>query len=320
MAFAAVAIVLALAVLGLVVLGPDRAPPPMTSVVSPFEHLDMSDLPEQQQFRARDGTLLAYREYPSNARRVLIAVHGSSSRGKDLHILAKALSASGTAIVYAPDIRGHGESGNHGDIAYLGQLEDDMADLLALVKSEQPGLPVELLGFSSGGGFVLRIAGSPVGDGFAGFVLVSPYLAYDAPTVRPGSGGWALPNVPRIIGLGILHRLHLRAFEGLPVVRFAVAEGAEEVVTSWYSYRLQSNFGPHRDYASDLRRAISGGRPLAALVGAQDEIMNADQFAPLFARLAPTATVDVLPRMNHISMTLQPSACDAIAARLRVMP
>lgn len=110
-----------------------------------------------------------------------------------------------------------------------------MAQALA-GESQHPGLPVELLGFSSGGGFALRIAGSPVGDGFGGFVLVSPYLAYDAPTVRPGSGGWARPNVPRIIGLGILHHLGIRAFESLPVVRFAVAGGAKLAVTSWYSY------------------------------------------------------------------------------------
>ncbi len=231
----------------------------MTSVV-------VSDLPPQQRLPARDGTLLAYREYPSSARRVLIAVHGSSSEGKDLHLLAEALSGSGIAVVHAPDIRGHGASGHHGDIGYLGQLEDDMAILLARVKSQHPGLPVES-GFSSGGGFALRVAGGPVGDGFAGFVLVSPYLAYDAPTARPGSGGWARPSVPRIIGLTVLHRLGITAFEGLPVVRFAVAAGAEAVVTPWYSYRLQSNFQPHRDYGSDLRRAVSGDRPLAVLVG-----------------------------------------------------
>ena len=195
-----------------------------------------------------------------------------------------------------------------------------MADLLALVKARHPGLPVELLGFSSGGGFALRIACGPVGDGFAGFVLVSPYLAYDSPTVRAGSGGWARANVPRIIGLTILHRLGMRSLEGLPIVHFAVAAEAGDQVTAWYSYRLQANFEPHRDYAADLRRAIGGGRPMAVLVGAQDDIMYADQFAPLLAKLAPTATVDVLPGINHTGMTLQPAASDAIAARLRSMP
>jgi hypothetical protein len=62
-------------------------------------------------------------------------------------------------------------------------------------------------------------------------VLVFPYLACDAPTVRADSGGWARPNVPRLIGLTILHRLGIGAFERLPVVRFAMAAGAENVVT-----------------------------------------------------------------------------------------
>lgn len=87
-----------------------------------------------------------------------------------------------------------------------------------------------------------------------------------------------------------------------------------------YSYRLQSNFQPHRDYASDLRRAIRSGRSLAVLVGAKDKIMNAEQFAPLLARLVPSATLEVLPGVNHIGMTLQPAARDAIAASLRAMP
>ncbi|HUJ75548.1 MAG TPA: hypothetical protein VL359_11845 [bacterium] len=86
---AAAVAVLALTVLGLVFLIPDRAPPPMTSIVSPFKSLDFSDLPPQQRFQARDDTRLAFRVYPSTARRVLIAVHGSSSRGQDLHPLAR---------------------------------------------------------------------------------------------------------------------------------------------------------------------------------------------------------------------------------------
>ena len=31
---------------------------------------------------------------------------------------------------YAVDIRGHGGSGTRGDITYIGQLEDDLADLV----------------------------------------------------------------------------------------------------------------------------------------------------------------------------------------------
>ncbi len=48
--------------------------------------------------------------------------------------------------------------------------------------------------------------------------------------------------------------------------------------------------------------------------------MNASEFAPLLATLAPTATVDVLPGIDHVGMTLQPAAWDAIGARLRAMP
>jgi alpha-beta hydrolase superfamily lysophospholipase len=61
-----------------------------------------------------------------------------------------------------------------------------------------------LVGHSSGGGFALRVAGSPIQHLFERAVLLAPYLGYDAP--RPGrvSGGWAKADIPRIIGLELL--------------------------------------------------------------------------------------------------------------------
>ena len=39
------------------------------------------------------------------------------------------MSAEGIPV-YAPDIRGHGQTGVRGDIDYAGQLDDDMADFI----------------------------------------------------------------------------------------------------------------------------------------------------------------------------------------------
>ena len=59
-----------------------------------------------------------------------IVVHGSSGSSIAIHALARAIAARGVET-FAVDIRGHGASGTRGDIAYLGQLEDDLADLVA---------------------------------------------------------------------------------------------------------------------------------------------------------------------------------------------
>ena len=64
--------------------------------------------------------------------RVAIVIHGSSgSSGGTIHALSQALAAHGVET-WAVDIRGHGTSGTRGDIGYVGQLEDDLADFVAV--------------------------------------------------------------------------------------------------------------------------------------------------------------------------------------------
>ena len=60
------------------------------------------------------------------------------------------------------------------------------------------------IGFSSGGGFVLRIAGGKQAGLFNDYLAISPYIGQDSPTNKPNSGGWAGVAVPRIIALSLL--------------------------------------------------------------------------------------------------------------------
>jgi alpha-beta hydrolase superfamily lysophospholipase len=96
---------------------------------------------------------------------------------------------------FAVDMRGHGTSGTRGDIGYVGQLEDDLADFVAVLRTTVPSAPLTLVGHSSGGGFTLRVAGSPIQNLFERFVMLAPYLGYDAPSTRPSSGGWARADI-----------------------------------------------------------------------------------------------------------------------------
>src|SRR5215475_4899163 len=111
-------------------------PRELSSISETARAVDRSTMPTLERFSARDGTQLAYRHYPARgqtAGRVAILVHGSSGSSAAAHALADALAAHGVET-FAPDIRGHGSSGTRGDIAYLGQLEDDMADFVSVVR------------------------------------------------------------------------------------------------------------------------------------------------------------------------------------------
>lgn len=304
-------IVAALGLAGVIAFGGPTPPPPLVSIRDAVLKRDRTDLPKPAFFPVRDQTTLAYRAYPAAAgpaRGAAVLIHGSVGSGADMHEIAKALTMAGLDA-YAPDLRGHGASGTRGDIAYIGQLEDDLADLLD--ELDRRGAPARrvLIGHSSGGGFALRVAALRLSTRFVGTILLAPYLGHDAPTASPRERGWANVGVPRLIGLAILNQLGVRALNGLPVVAFAVDPAAVPDVTPAYSFRLRMNFAPHRDWRRDI---ASTRGPLLVLVGARDELFQANLFAELFAA-APKGRVELLANIDHMGITDDPAALSAIA-------
>jgi pimeloyl-ACP methyl ester carboxylesterase len=300
----------AAAVAAAVIFDAPAAPPILRSVSEPFHHVDFSDLPALRHFTARDGLALAYRLYPGDLRRVVVIVHGSSGNSVSVHPLARAFQDAG-ATVYAIDLRGHGDSGPHGDIAYDGQLDDDMADLITMIRHDHPDSALTLAGFSAGGGFALRVAGGDLGAIFDRYILIAPFLRYDSPTTRTGGGGWVDVAMPRVIALTTLDAIGVTAFDGLPILAFAIPPENRATQTPTYSMRLERNLSPHRDYLSEFRRAP---RPLALFVGAEDDEFYADRYAPLLKPVRPDLAITVLPGFGHIDMVTAPGATRAIAA------
>lgn len=307
-----VLIVLLCVLAGMIAFGTETAPPPMASIAAPFRAVDYSDLPRPTKYPARDGTQLTYRTYPGDPTRIALMVHGSSANGPSLHSMAKAAQAVGFTVE-ALDVRGHGESGTKGDISYNGQLDDDLADFVAFLRKQSPSSTLVLVGFSSGGGFALRTAGGVNGDLFDRYVLVSPALPYNAPTIRPYTGGWVKPFIPRIIGLTILDRLGIHAFDDLTVLAFAVNPASSSNPTASYSYRLQQNFAAHADFRADIRNIR---KPTRVMVGADDELFFADAFAPLFGSERSDIPVKIVPGLGHTEMSVRPEALAAITAAL----
>jgi non-heme chloroperoxidase len=300
--------IVVVALTGALALGGPAAPPPLESVIDAVKQRDRSDLPPLQHFAARDGTPLAYRAYTAaGAQGAVVLIHGSAGSSADVHEIARAFRDAGIDA-YAPDIRGHGSSGSRGDIAYIGQLEDDLSDFLDDL--DRQGAPARrvLIGHSAGGGFALRVAALPLGARFVGTILMAPFLGIDAPTTRPGGNGWVGVGVPRLIALLALNRLGVHAFNGLRVFAFALPPEAKPYATPEYSYRLFANFVPHRDWRRDL---ASVRQPLVVVVGAADQLFNVDRYKEALAA-APNASLMTLPGIDHMSLEFDPSALVAI--------
>jgi alpha-beta hydrolase superfamily lysophospholipase len=289
---------------------PVRQPPELTSISDVRKSIDFSGLPLLERFQARDGTELAYRHYPAGAPgsgRIAIVVHGSSgsSRGA-IHVLSSALATRGVQT-YAVDIRGHGASGTRGDIAYPGQLEDDLVDFVGEIRKTNPMAPLTLIGHSAGGGFALRVTGSKIQNLFARSVLLAPYLGYDAPSSRPDSGGWANPDIPRFLALSVLHRIGISWAESLPALAFAVPPDSSKVLTATYSYRLMRDFAASRDFRGDFAAAA---RPITIFAGAADELMFSDKFREA---AGDHATIRLIDGVNHMGIVCDPRAVSVIA-------
>jgi alpha-beta hydrolase superfamily lysophospholipase len=304
--------VLALVVLALLAT-PLQPVPELQAISRARASVDLSSLPAIERFQARDGTWLGFRHYGAGGAptgRVAIVIHGSSgSSGGTIHALSQALAAHGVET-FAVDIRGHGTSGTRGDIGYVGQLEDDLADFVAVLRNTVPSAPLTLIGHSAGGAFTLRVAGSPIQNLFERFVLLAPYLGYDAPSTRPSSGGWARADIPRIIGLLALRAIGVNCCEALPVLALAVPPNSEKTLVSTYSDRLMRNFAVRGDFRRDLAAAT---KPLTIISGADDEVMFSEKYAEAVRGAKVAVDVRVLDGINHMGIVAAPKAISLIA-------
>ena len=300
-------VVVLCAIGGILVFDAPAKPSPLASISDPFAAVDFSDLPPVQTYAARDKTKLSYRVYQGGAQQVVVLIHGSSDNGNGMHPLAKALRDAG-ATVYVPGLRGHGHSGRSGDIDYIGQLEDDLADFVEVLRPLHPHASFSLIGFSSGGGFVLHAMAGRDEELFDRFIMISPVLPPGAPTLRPATGGWVSLALPRIIVLSVLNRVGIDWFNGLPIFALATAPDVPDL-TSVYSFRLAVDFGAPRDYLAALARST---KPATVLVGGADELFYSDRFAPLLQAARPDLPVIVVPGVGHIGMTVAPTGINAV--------
>jgi pimeloyl-ACP methyl ester carboxylesterase len=277
-------------------------------------HLDLTDLPALRRYTARDGTRLAYRAYPGGGEQVAVLIHGSGTENSVMNALAKTLHASGAAV-YAPDLRGHGSSGRRSDIDYIGQLDDDLADLVATIRPRYPNATMTLIGFSAGGAFAIRIAGGRYSAIFDRYIVIDPAIVYPSPLARPNAGGWATPYVPRIVGLIMLNKIGIHWFDGLDAIVFAIPPGNPNLI-GVYSFRLAMNLGS-RDYFSEHERTK---KPMALIAGANDDQFYADRYPSVLQPAKSDLTVELVPGLDHVDMLIKPAALAALRRVFDDMP
>jgi len=261
---------------------------------------------ERTRFTARDGVTLAVLHVPSmrpNAP-LLILVHGSGWHGGQFDMLVSNLAK--TAEILVPDLRGHGVNPQpRGDVAYIGQLEDDVADLIKTYKRDDQ--KVILAGHSSGGGLVVRFAGGAHGDLIDGAIMMAPFLKYNAPTTRKNSGGWAQPLTRRIIGLSMLNNIRVTVLNHLVAIQFAMPDEVlngplGQTATVAYSYRLNQSYAPRNAYLQD----IAALPEFMVIVGTADEAFVADQYAPLMRGVTDKGEFHLVNGVDHLEIVNAP--------------
>ena len=266
---------------------------------------DVSTPAPLQSVPMRDGYDLKVRTYGgADSVPLLVLVHGSAWHGLQFDSLARNLA--GKADVIVPDLRGHGTApGRRGDLDYIGQFEDDLADLITAVA--KPGQPVLMAGHSSGGGLVVRFAGGEHGNMLDGAVLMAPFLKHNAPTMRENSGGWSNVLTRRIIGLSILNTFQIKVFNHLPIIQFnmpkTVLDGPlGDTATTAYSYRLNTSYAPRNAYLDD----VAALPKFILLAGGADEAFVSSQFAPTMGAVTDKGRFDMILGASHLDIVDDP--------------
>jgi len=230
-------------------------------------------------FTMADGKKLTANHFKSDSKTTVILVHGVLSSSFTMNKSAGLVREALNAEVFAVDLRGHGNSeGKPGDVDFIDQYAADLSDIVKKIRAEKPNGKIILAGHSMGGGIILRYAMRKDFPTVEGYLLFTPLLGQDAPTIpqadstkQSNEEPFLKIHIQRIIGLKMLNSINNHQYDGLPVLFFNLPP---ESPIKRYSYRANESMSP-ANYKDGLK-AIN--KPLIVLVGSKDEAFVASAF------------------------------------------
>lgn len=265
-----------------------------------------------QQYTMRDGETLFARRFPADADDTILLLHGVTSESAAFNNSARMLRERSGAEVIALDLRGHGSSGGRpGHVDYIGQYEDDVADVIAAIQAEKPDGRLILAGHSMGGGIALRFAQLAERPAVDGYLMFAPHLGTDAPTMPPqdpqtaeAAAAYSLLNVPRLIGLIMLNNVGITGLNHLDTLYFNLTDE----VTHTYSFGATVNSSPQAHAAA----LTAVDAPMLVVVGSADEAFVAAEFATAVTAYSD-GVVHVIDGENHTSIVESSAGMTIIA-------
>ncbi len=244
---------------------------------------------QPDKFAMRDKAELFARHFRADSNLTIIVLHGVLASSYPMNRTSGMLQDAAGAEVFALDLRGHGQSGGRpGDVDYIDQYVDDLADVVAEIRKRKPAGRIVLAAHSMGGGIALRYAlkkDAPVVDGY---LLFSPHLGFASPTVPKDAAPeekiaktvtepFVKLHLARTLGCIMLNAIGIRYYNDRPTLFFNLPA---EFPLRQYSFRSTASMAP-----DDYRVALQAVRqPLLVIVGSKDEAFRADQFKPVVTK------------------------------------
>jgi len=264
-----------------------------------------------KRYAARDGARIACRVFEprENIRAVLVFLHGAALNSQLYTPIGVRLASNFRVQAVFVDMRGHGESdGKRGHVKYIGQLEDDMHDIMSILKRESNGLPLFLGAHSAGSSVIVRYAGLKCVTPPDGYVFVASTVLTmngEGNDINTGAQGVVSKfHRRRLILLDHLNRLGITAFNTLPIMHFRNprdigARAEHEVISSSYTMFRQMDF---QNYLYGFKNI---DRPLFMIIGQADTLVQPEDLKLVFDRYVPSVidkTFKVLPKCDHFSV------------------